>query len=305
MTRCANINNRKTVMNDNHMGAKMNSSKWNKLLLSIFAVLLFTFTSTSFAQSYLMSLKNGVQVDANTYKFDVTMQSTGADFALDSYQCVFTFNKDIVNGGNLTFTYVSASSQLNNEPAYGIGINTVDGEQKLTFASSPAGNDVISSTEKKVGTFVLKNSKAMGTTNYAITWSFTGNVNTILTSENSKVITNPDYHQNLSTGGVTAVENSENTPKDYRLYQNYPNPFNPSTSIKYALPFESNVTIVVFNTLGQEVDKLVNQVQKPGNHQLTWNATQYASGTYIFSIEAKAVDGSKTFKSTKKMMLLK
>ncbi len=95
------------------------------------------------------------------------------------------------------------------------------------------------------------------------------------------------------------------TPKEYTLYQNYPNPFNPGTTIKYALPFDSNVKVRIYNLLGELVTELVNATQEVGYHNAVWNAGSMASGVYIYTIQAKSVDGQKDFKSVKKMMLVK
>jgi hypothetical protein len=95
------------------------------------------------------------------------------------------------------------------------------------------------------------------------------------------------------------------TPKEYTLYQNYPNPFNPSTTIKYALPFDSNVRIQVYNLLGELVTELVNTVQEVGFYDYVWNANSYASGIYFYTINAKSVDGQHDFNTVKKMMLVK
>jgi hypothetical protein len=94
-------------------------------------------------------------------------------------------------------------------------------------------------------------------------------------------------------------------PSQYQLSQNYPNPFNPSTSIRYALPFASNVKVVVFNSLGESMGELVNQVQDAGYYNLDWNASNLSSGTYFYSIQASSLDGSSTYSSVKKMMLIK
>ena len=95
------------------------------------------------------------------------------------------------------------------------------------------------------------------------------------------------------------------TPKEYTLYQNYPNPFNPSTTIKFALPFDSNVRITVYNLLGEQVEVIFDQVKEVGYHNVSWNASSLASGVYIYTIDAKSVDGLKNFNSVKKMMLVK
>ncbi len=88
-------------------------------------------------------------------------------------------------------------------------------------------------------------------------------------------------------------------PNQMELSQNYPNPFNPTTTIEYALPEPSNVTITVFDHLGREVASLVDKNQTIGFHTATFDATKLASGVYFYTIKA----GS--FTTTRKMLLLK
>ena len=95
------------------------------------------------------------------------------------------------------------------------------------------------------------------------------------------------------------------TPKEYTLYQNYPNPFNPSTKIKFALPFDSRVKISVYNILGELVDVVLDEVRSTGYHDIQWNGLSMSSGMYIYTIQAKSVDGKKDYSSVKKMMLIK
>jgi len=97
----------------------------------------------------------------------------------------------------------------------------------------------------------------------------------------------------------------ELVPNEFILYQNYPNPFNPNTTIKYALPFESKVKIVLYNSLGERITELVNKLQSIGYQQAVWNASNVASGVYIYTIEAVPIHGVKPFTSVKKMMLIK
>ncbi len=94
-------------------------------------------------------------------------------------------------------------------------------------------------------------------------------------------------------------------PDDYHLFQNYPNPFNPSTTIRYSLPLQSQVTVKIYNSIGENISELVNLTQSAGSYQVNWNAGNVASGIYFYSIEAIPTDGSEVFRSVKKMILLK
>ena len=100
-----------------------------------------------------------------------------------------------------------------------------------------------------------------------------------------------------------------NTPKSFSLSQNYPNPFNPSTVIKYVLPFESKVKIVIYNLTGEVVKTLVNSTEAAGTHEANFNTSasglSLSSGIYFYSMEAVSIDGSQNFRQTKKMILLK
>ncbi len=102
---------------------------------------------------------------------------------------------------------------------------------------------------------------------------------------------------------ITAVNDKAETKSE--LSQNYPNPFNPSTIISYAIPFEGNVNIIVYNVMGETVSELVNSVQQPGNYQTEFNASNIAAGMYFYRINAKSLDGKQNFTESRKMLLLK
>jgi hypothetical protein len=87
-------------------------------------------------------------------------------------------------------------------------------------------------------------------------------------------------------------------PVSFNLDQNYPNPFNPTTTIRYALPAMSFVTLSVFNALGQQVAVLVNDTQDPGYHEVRFDGGSLASGVYFYRLKAGA------FIQTRKMLLL-
>ena len=111
------------------------------------------------------------------------------------------------------------------------------------------------------------------------------------------------WYANQTLVGV----NDENlVPNVFQLYQNYPNPFNPSTTIKYSIPSNLNsskdgalVTLKIYDLLGREVELLVNEEKFPGFYEVNFNASNFASGIYLYRIKAN------NFVVTKKMILLK
>jgi hypothetical protein len=103
----------------------------------------------------------------------------------------------------------------------------------------------------------------------------------------------------LGTGAVGVKETPTSVISSYRLNQNYPNPFNPSTSITFELPKTENVKLTVYNILGKQVAELVNGKLGQGLQTVRFDATNFASGVYIYKLQA----GGMTF--AKKMMLLK
>ena len=86
---------------------------------------------------------------------------------------------------------------------------------------------------------------------------------------------------------ITSVEADHNKiPEGYILAQNYPNPFNPSTSIKFGIPEGSNVTLKIYNTLGEEVALLVNEYLDAGTYTFRFDASKLTSGIYIYTLQA-------------------
>ncbi len=78
------------------------------------------------------------------------------------------------------------------------------------------------------------------------------------------------------------IEVEFDVPRDFVLHQNYPNPFNPSTTIKYAVPKTSLVSIKVYDLTGQEVETLVNEIKESGTYEIKFDARNLASGIYIY-----------------------
>ncbi len=103
-------------------------------------------------------------------------------------------------------------------------------------------------------------------------------------------------------GVLVGIEQNENTvPGKFSLEQNYPNPFNPNTIIKYKLPNAGNVSLKVFNVLGEEVATLVNEYQRAGKYSVDFSAHNFclSSGIYFYQIISGA------YMQMKKMIILK
>jgi M6 family metalloprotease-like protein len=111
---------------------------------------------------------------------------------------------------------------------------------------------------------------------------------------------------------VTDIDENQNnsvSPSEFVLRQNYPNPFNPATTINFSLPVESEVRLVIYDILGQEVATLINQQMTTGSHSVNWNAMDngrrnVTSGIYFYKLTANGVNGQK-FQDIKKMILIK
>ena len=117
-----------------------------------------------------------------------------------------------------------------------------------------------------------------------------------------------DHHGNESgyseqTEMFLSVE-EEVLPIEFALHQNYPNPFNPVTTLRYDLPEQANVNIIIYDMLGRHVRTLVNTTQDAGFKSVLWNATNdygkpVSAGVYLYQIQAG------DFVQTRKMVLLK
>jgi hypothetical protein len=101
-----------------------------------------------------------------------------------------------------------------------------------------------------------------------------------------------------------AVEVDVNIVTGYKLGQNYPNPFNPFTVIEISLPNDANVSLKVYNVLGQEVKTLFTGNLDAGLHTIHFDASNLNSGVYFYKIEASGTDG-REFSSVRKMLLSK
>jgi Secretion system C-terminal sorting domain len=99
--------------------------------------------------------------------------------------------------------------------------------------------------------------------------------------------------------GDNSAGNIDLSPNEYTLKQNYPNPFNPTTTIEYTVPKNGFVSLKVYDITGKEIASLINSYQNAGSYLVTWDASNYGSGVYLYRIIAG------DYSATKRMVLKK
>jgi phosphatidylserine/phosphatidylglycerophosphate/cardiolipin synthase-like enzyme len=145
-----------------------------------------------------------------------------------------------------------------------------------------------------------------GSHNWSNSAENSNNENTIIIRNNrvGNLYLQEFYARYLEAGGTDPIvlgvrEITGTLPLAYDLQQNYPNPFNPSTVIRYAVPVHGSVTLKLFDVLGREVAKLVEEVQAPGSYEITVDAGLLASGIYFYELS------SGSYRAMKKMMVMR
>ena len=98
---------------------------------------------------------------------------------------------------------------------------------------------------------------------------------------------------------ISVKDRNKQIPVRYELSQNYPNPFNPKTTLSYAIPRSGDVSLKIYNILGEEIIGLVSEYQAAGSYEITWDASVHSSEIYFYRLK------SGDFEETKKMVLLK
>ncbi|MFH0735446.1 MAG: T9SS type A sorting domain-containing protein [bacterium] len=180
----------------------------------------------------------------------------------------------------------------------------------ITTAGSPYPEDypdVIDTANGSQKVLIYNNSKTAGV---AYTGNFANPNKTgqmVFMSFPFETIGDLTMRKNLMTsiftyfGILTDVEDNNNNVvvNNFSLSQNYPNPFNPTTVINYQIPVNSKVSLKVYDVLGKEVASLVNTEQQSGNYSVSFDASKFASGVYVYRIIAG------NFIQSKKMTLLK
>ena len=189
--------------------------------------------------------------------------------------------------------------------------NTIFTENNVVFNSliiNPANPEEIFAGGKTIDdSFVLQKSNDGGKNWQVVTPA----VNCCVKGINSMTgtVVNDNFELFIATNGdgvfyyeeslVSVNSQNNNVPEKYKLEQNYPNPFNPSTTISYEIPREEKVSIKIYNALGKEIATLINKIQSAGKYKVEWNAENFVSGIYFYSIKLN------DYVLTKKMVLIK
>lgn len=115
----------------------------------------------------------------------------------------------------------------------------------------------------------------------------------------------------VATAGEQGFGKRSPRPEQFTLHQNFPNPFNPTTEIRYELPENSQVTLTIYNLVGQQIRTLVDQEKGQGYYTAVWDGKdglgkQVASGVYVYRIQAISNNSnSPPFEAKRKMTLLR
>ncbi len=231
-------------------------------------------------------------VDDRNGNFDIYASKLSPDGALPVELTSFTANLL----GNIVELNWTTATEVNN---YGFEVQRQKSEDRSQ-----------NSEWETIG-FVLGH----GTTNSPKTYSFTDPLNLDLNPNLNRI----DYrlkqidndgtfaYSKIVTVDLTTITdvNDNRIVHEFALNQNYPNPFNPATTIRFSVASASRVNITVSNVLGQQVMELVNDIRSAGNHEITFNANNLATGVYLYKINAISIDGKTNFTNTRKMILMK
>jgi hypothetical protein len=205
------------------------------------------------------------------------------------------------NGGGTPITWTKHTIDANLVDAFVVNISDIDLDGTLDVAATGFSSNVVVWYENDGGTSINWNK-------HTIDGNLAG-ANTVFAAD----LTGNTYPDVFATGwdanDVVWYENpspptgiellSDIAPTSYVLSQNYPNPFNPTSTIEFDLPKAHEVTLKVFNTLGEEVATLVDDAKDPGTYRTSWDASGMASGVYFYRLQAG------DFVATKNLVLLK
>lgn len=180
------------------------------------------------------------------------------------------------------------------------------GENWINYQTGGGGRGSLFFINTETG-WINNGSTIRKTTNGGINW----------TAQNSQgqsiavnfLFFNDEYHgwavgdyggiMRTTNGGIGITTISTEIPNGYNLFQNYPNPFNPTTKFKFQMPKSGNVKLTIYDITGKEVEVMLKEHLLAGTYEVDWNAAEYSSGVYFYSLTTN------NFTQTRKMVVLK
>ncbi|MGM0587356.1 MAG: two-component regulator propeller domain-containing protein [Bacteroidota bacterium] len=238
---------------------------------------------------------------AQTNTIDVSVPTTmDSDQYSEDNRYIFRISAHHQDGSIIAYSDTLGGYAIDNKaPAKVKGLSKTDQESGVEVSWNPVEAKDLEEYE----VYLLDNDGSL-----AENPTKTSTSSSVIISETSSdrdfVVKAKDRHGNRGPASdpvtITSIgDGQEATPEAFTLKKNYPNPFNPTTTVPFALPEAADVTINVYNILGHRVATLTDQRYSAGQHQVSFEASRLASGTYII----KAQLGDQVFE--RKMMLLK
>ncbi len=225
------------------------------------------YKSTDFGSSWTSAATTG-SVNSYSVAFNTNIGFTGQSVALKSTDAGGSWAVQTLPGSGTCYSFNGVAERFWYNRGTGIYWSSDNGSN---FASQYTGTGTLLAMN-----LVLDNITIRG-------WSVSSNGTIAM------------YNESLT--GITINQNE--IPETYSLMQNYPNPFNPATKINFMLPKSGEVSLKIYDILGNEVATLINENMNPGSYTIDWNAGNYSSGVYFYRLQ------SGDFTETKKMMLVK
>ncbi|MGD0036526.1 MAG: cohesin domain-containing protein [Bacteroidota bacterium] len=274
-------------------------------------------------QPVSLTLTWGSVSGAATYRVQVATDSLFATLPLVVDDSTLTTNSRAVGPllNNTTYYWRVNAKNAGGTSLYSAKFNftTIVAIPAVPVLQAPANGAINQQT-----TITLTWSAVTGATTYGLLFASDSLFNTVVLND-TNIVTNTRvvkplvlstkyywkvYAKNIAgksnysavfnfTTGATGVEILGELPKEFTLSQNYPNPFNPSTTIQFGLPNTCNVTLKVYNMLGEEVASVVNETMTAGYHTVVFDGAKLTSGMYLYRITAG------NFVQVNKMMMLK
>ena len=259
------------------------------------------------AVNVIVSLNGNLYVGTSGYypniNYGIFKSSNNGDswnrvFSLTRVYCICTIGNTLFAGTNGYGIYKSTNDGLN-----WVNTNSEVGPAKCLASS---GNNLL----RGDATIYNEGGGVFLSTDLGISWipKFEGlnspptkNIHKILAYNTYAFLINDSgvYRRTMDNILLPVKEVNADVSLNYNLSQNYPNPFNPSTTIRYEIPKNGFVKLIVFDILGNKIETLVNEKQTTGIYEATFDASKYSSGVYFYKLTTD------NFSESKKMLLIK